>query len=248
LENQRKSESNQTAGQAKREQRKEKILDSAAELMLRWGYNKTTIDDIARSAGVAKATIYLYWKTREDLFVTLMKREFIHLIKDIQELIQSDPEGGTIHGFIKHSMLVTLKNPLMKAVFLRDTDLVGEWLHKEYSSEAFAQQIAPSIAIIEHFQSRGMIREDIDAYKLIYMLDSVSMGFLVIDQYMPEGFTFSDEEKAEMTSEAIRKIIEPPSSTSQMDEQAKKEIANGFISALDMALAIWDKKGQEEDT
>ena len=40
---------------SKREQRAERILDAAAELMLRWGYNNTTIDDIARLAGVAKS-------------------------------------------------------------------------------------------------------------------------------------------------------------------------------------------------
>ena len=118
-----------------REQRAERILDAAAELMLRWGYNKTTIDDIVRLAGVPKGTIYLHWKTREELFLALMEREYTRLIRDTQQRIASDPDGGTMWGITKHAMLATMKRPLMKAVMLRDTDLMGEWLHKEYAKK-----------------------------------------------------------------------------------------------------------------
>ncbi len=57
---------------SRRQERADRILDAAAELILRWGYRKTTIDDIAKQAGVAKGTIYLHWKTREDLFMALI--------------------------------------------------------------------------------------------------------------------------------------------------------------------------------
>ena len=50
---------------SKRQVRAERILDAAATLVERWGYHKTTIDDIAKQAGVAKGTIYLHWKTRD---------------------------------------------------------------------------------------------------------------------------------------------------------------------------------------
>src|SRR5437764_14821899 len=83
----RKGGQGQIEERSKREQRANRILDAAAELMLRWGYNKTTIDDIARYAGVAKGTIYLHWKTREDLFTALMKREYIRLVEDVQQRI-----------------------------------------------------------------------------------------------------------------------------------------------------------------
>src|SRR6266540_7253755 len=59
----------------KRLERAHRILDAAFTLILRWGYNKTIIDDIARQAGVAKGTIYLHWKTREELFTSLVHRE-----------------------------------------------------------------------------------------------------------------------------------------------------------------------------
>jgi len=245
LASQRKGEQGQIEERSKREQRAERILDAAAELMLRWGYNKTTIDDIARYAGVAKGTIYLHWKTREDLFTALMRREYIRLVEDVQQRISGDPEGGTLHGITKHSMLATMKSPLMKAVLLRDTDLLGEWMRKEYASPSFSEQIAQSLALFELFRGRGVVRDDIDVRKQVYMLDAITMGFLLIDQYMPDDFKYSDEEIAEMTAETIKRAFEP---SQQPDEKTKQEISNTAISSLDNILAIRNRIDQEEDT
>ena len=246
---QRTSERGRTKERSRREQREqraERILDAAAELMLRWGYNKTTIDDIVRLAGVPKGTIYLHWKTREDLFLALMEREYTRLMQDIQQRIASDPDGGTLRGITKHSMLATMKSPLMKAVMLRDTDLMGEWLHKEYASASFVQQLAQPFALLEHYQARGVVRNDIDVRKMVYMLKAISIGFLVIDQYMPGEFKYTDEEIAEMTAEAVQRTCAP--SNAQPDEKTKQELANNFIASLDNVLAIRSSRDEEEET
>ncbi len=249
MASQRKSEHGQIEERSMREQRADRILDAAAALMLRWGYNKTTIDDIVRLAGVAKGTIYLHWKTREDLFLALMRREYVRLMEDIQQRIASSPEGGTLHGITKHTMLATMKSPLMKAVLLRDTDLLGEWMRKEYASETFSQQIAQSLALLELFRTRGVVRDDRAVRKQVYMLDAITLGFLLIDQYMPDDFKYSDEEVADMTAEAVKRTFEPSRpSDSQPDEKTKQEIANSFISSLDNILALRSRIDQEEAT
>jgi AcrR family transcriptional regulator len=245
LASQRRGEQGQIEERSKREQRADRILDAAAELMLRWGYNKTTIDDIARYAGVAKGTIYLHWKTREDLFLALMKREYIRLAEDIQRRIANDPEGGTLHGMTKHSMLATMKSPLMKAVLLRDTDLLGEWIRKEYASPSYSEQIAQSLALIELFRSRGVVRDDIDVRRQAYMLDAITIGFLVIDHYMPDDFKYSDEEIVEMTAEAVERVFAPPQ---QPDEKTKQEISDTLISTFDDIIALRTRIDQEEAT
>src|SRR2546429_7578253 len=94
-----------------RQERADRILDAAAELILRWGYRKTTIDDIARQAGVAKGTLYLHWKTREELVAALLKREKGELAEDIKERIILYPEGGTLRGILKHYAPGLMKSP-----------------------------------------------------------------------------------------------------------------------------------------
>ena len=81
------------------------------------------------------------------------------------------------------------------------------------------------------------------------MLDAISMGFLVIDQYMPDDFKFSDEEIVEMTAEVVERTFAPsPSSAPPPDEKTKQEISNTLISALDTVLAIRNRIDQEDAT
>ena len=45
----------------KPEERAGRILDAAAELLLRWGYKRVSIEEIARHAGIGKGTVYLHF-------------------------------------------------------------------------------------------------------------------------------------------------------------------------------------------
>lgn len=56
----------------KRLQRRGRIIEAAKRLFLRYGYKKTTLDDIAREAGVGKATLYHYVSGKEELLEELV--------------------------------------------------------------------------------------------------------------------------------------------------------------------------------
>lgn len=51
---------------------REELKATAITLFNRKGYVATTIADITRTAGYAKGTFYLYWKSKEDLFLMIM--------------------------------------------------------------------------------------------------------------------------------------------------------------------------------
>ncbi|QDL55567.1 TetR/AcrR family transcriptional regulator [Rhodoferax aquaticus] len=50
------------------------ILDAAERLFVRYGYRKSSMDDVAREAGIAKGTVYLYYAGKEALFRALLER------------------------------------------------------------------------------------------------------------------------------------------------------------------------------
>ncbi|KZD05331.1 TetR/AcrR family transcriptional regulator [Oceanibaculum pacificum] len=54
--------------------RLDQVADAARRLFARYGYKRTSMDDIAREAGVAKATLYLHFKGKEDVFRTVLAR------------------------------------------------------------------------------------------------------------------------------------------------------------------------------
>ena len=55
--------------------RAEAILDPAEQLFIQFGYRRTTMDDVARRAGVAKGTLYLYFESKADLFRAMQSRD-----------------------------------------------------------------------------------------------------------------------------------------------------------------------------
>jgi AcrR family transcriptional regulator len=67
------------------EQTRERILRAAGKLIGSVGYRKTTITEIARLAGIGKATVYLYFEDKQDLFTFLVRRE----TRKILELIEA---------------------------------------------------------------------------------------------------------------------------------------------------------------
>src|SRR6267378_4104016 len=61
-------------GRNKSEDTAEKILFAAIQRFSKFGYRRTSINDVAEEAGLARATVYLYWKRKQDLFVAGLER------------------------------------------------------------------------------------------------------------------------------------------------------------------------------
>ena len=192
----------------RRQARAHRILDAAGALILRWGYNKTTIDDIARQAGVAKGTIYLHWKTREELFTALMQRERLVLAEDLKRRIAADPAGATLRGMLKHSALALMQRPLLKAVLLRDMDVIGKLAHSHHSSEAYAERLTGFTTYLEFLRDHDLVRTDLSLRAQVYMLSAIFLGFFLVAPLLPGELTLSDEEIAELLAETVHRTLE----------------------------------------
>ncbi|MEA5078147.1 MAG: TetR/AcrR family transcriptional regulator [Anaerolineaceae bacterium] len=64
--------------------KREIVLDAAYKTFLSEGFEKTSIDKIARAANIGKGSVYLYFKSKEELFITLMEeKSFLPKLKEI---------------------------------------------------------------------------------------------------------------------------------------------------------------------
>lgn len=61
-------------------------MDVARRLFYEKGYYRTTVDDIAREAGVAKGTVYLYFNSKVELLLAIIETEHVKLLDFLQEL------------------------------------------------------------------------------------------------------------------------------------------------------------------
>ncbi len=65
--------------------KREAILDIATGLFARYGFRKTSVADIIRGAGVARATVYKYFSTKEDIFHAVIRREMEDMLCRVRE-------------------------------------------------------------------------------------------------------------------------------------------------------------------
>ncbi|HLZ61703.1 MAG TPA: helix-turn-helix domain-containing protein [Ktedonosporobacter sp.] len=231
------------AEMSRREARAHRILDAAATLILRWGYQKTTLDDVSRQAGVAKATIYLHWKTREDLFAALIRREKLALAEDLKQSLANDPEGATLRGLFKHSALVLMQRPLLKAVLLRDMDVLGKLASSERSSAAHEERLLGFKTYLELLREHGLVRSDLDLRAQVYILSAVFTGFFLVAPLMPEEFMLPDEELAELLAETVHRTLEPAHGFPRDDVQMA---SRAFTRYMDRSMASAREQFQQE--
>lgn len=71
-----------------------KIIRAGLKVFIKKGYFKATVDDIAKEAGVAKGTVYLYFKDKPSLYISTIDEHFNGAIRFLQD-IQQEPISNT---------------------------------------------------------------------------------------------------------------------------------------------------------
>lgn len=73
-----------------KEARTKAILDTAARLFSEKDFHTVTVDDIAERVGLAKGTLYLYFKNKDDLFYSIVQDKTTELFKRLRDAVQED--------------------------------------------------------------------------------------------------------------------------------------------------------------
>jgi AcrR family transcriptional regulator len=65
------------------DQRKDQILNAAEQVFTKKGLDQTRMDDIAEETGLSKGTLYLYFKSKDDLIIAILERIFQGVFKQL---------------------------------------------------------------------------------------------------------------------------------------------------------------------
>ncbi|HEY3842311.1 MAG TPA: TetR/AcrR family transcriptional regulator [Acidimicrobiales bacterium] len=98
------------------------VMDAAASCYLRFGVAKTTAADIARAAGISRATLYRRFGTHESIFLALLTRESAAMAADAEVYLArfSDPRDRILEGML-FSIKEIGRRPVHAAVFGGDS-------------------------------------------------------------------------------------------------------------------------------
>lgn len=71
-----------------------RILDATARLLARYGYSKTTIDDVAREADIGKGTVYLHFASKEAIVLSLVDRAVREVLDELRTIAADDASAS----------------------------------------------------------------------------------------------------------------------------------------------------------
>jgi len=158
-------------------ERKQTILDAAAELLLRHGYNKTTMSDIADGVDLNRALIYLHFPSKDELVEALIVREMSMYAEAWRKQLDADPLGGTVAS-VHRGMLHALKPfPLMVAIVTRDEEIFGKYLRKP---DNLFTRLPENLTLefLQAMQEGGAVRQDVNVVAMAFIMDSLTPAIL----------------------------------------------------------------------
>ena len=139
---------------------KEKIVQAAIATFSKYGYDKTRMDDIAKSAKLGKGTLYLYFKSKEELFYAIsennikeLKEQLSKLFSKKEDLVHDaekfyDQYRNLIHDSEKVSFEMiaeSSRNPkLRKALYeqrMKVYDIVIDYLRRQIEKGFFRKDM-----------------------------------------------------------------------------------------------------------
>lgn len=81
---------------------KEKLVESARVLIAENGYNNTKVEDITQKAEVAKGTFYIYFKTKEEIFLEILSEIFKKMNERVESIKFTKDLKGNLRSFISY--------------------------------------------------------------------------------------------------------------------------------------------------
>ncbi len=182
-----------------KENRRESILSAAETVMSTHGIHGLSIDLIANETQLAKGTIYLYFKSKEEIMAQLTLKARLLLLKEFRTIEQNDENGlEKVKSIVKANYLFFKKHPLSYDLFsfyeANNRFVETEELYK--ASEDIAKVV---IGITEKAQKEGFINPNLDPDSFTWCLYGMTVGVLQLAKVRGESI----KEHMDISEESI---------------------------------------------
>ena len=148
--------------QTKAEDKHKRILDAAIKVFARNGFYSSKVSEIAREAGVADGTIYLYFKNKDDILISLFEEEMEKIIQNMkQEIDREEDPLEKLKRFAVVQLNSKKENPDLAAIMEVELRQSSKFM-KEYVNRKFIEYLKIVGSIIKEGQAKGIIKKEID--------------------------------------------------------------------------------------
>jgi len=166
--------------------RRRAIVDAAIEIFAERGFHSARVSDIASAAGVADGTIYLYFRSKDDILITIFEEKMAEMIRWMQDaLAPCNHWEERLRVFSTKHLDVVEQNPSLASVLQVELRLSNKFM-KEYVPRRLQAYLDLVGDILIEGQKLGQIRADVNPVivrrALFGALDEIAMQWVLSDR------------------------------------------------------------------
>jgi AcrR family transcriptional regulator len=102
-----------------------RTMSITRDMLMVHGYKRTTIEEIARRAGIGKGTVYLHWRTKDELVEDLIQQELAGIFGGLLADTRRDHRACMLHHVIYSIFTTAERYPLFRAFYTGDRETLG---------------------------------------------------------------------------------------------------------------------------
>lgn len=139
-----------------------RIMQAALKVFARKGFYTSRVSEIAKEAGVADGTIYLYFKNKDDILISIFEEEMERMIKSMKDEIDKvEDTCEKIKVFaLKHLNMISETQDWAEVVQVELRQ--SSKFMREYVNELYVRYLNIFASIIREGQEKGIFRDDIN--------------------------------------------------------------------------------------
>ncbi|HEY4421202.1 MAG TPA: TetR/AcrR family transcriptional regulator [Pseudonocardia sp.] len=214
--------------------RMERVLDTAADLLVRWGYQRVTIDEVARHAGIGKGTVYLHFRTKEALFLTVLLRAQRQIVAAMADRMEADPGEVLPSRLLRGLYLVLSNDAIARVLYLGDPEVLGRLAHE--AEDTLGGLVSRRQEMLGDYlrllRAAGCLRSDLRPEELHYLLSAIGAGFFFVGGMPGGGPDLDVETRADLLQHAIATAIEVPDPSAAELARVAPAVAERYRSLI----------------
>jgi len=159
-------------------ERRESVLNAAAEVFGAHGFKAARVDDIAARAGVSKGLVYVFFKHKRGLFEAALKQELLEWMQAAAQFAEgSDNPLQALERLFTGVFSVLQDKPLLRAALAGDPSELGRYL--PVLRRLNGRRRRQVVALLEAGVSSGVFRHGLDVLRTADIIDSLHRSYIL---------------------------------------------------------------------
>jgi TetR/AcrR family fatty acid metabolism transcriptional regulator len=158
--------------------KRERILDAAERIFARHGFFAAKVSDVAKEAGVADGTIYLYFKSKDDLLISLFGRRMQQLNAALRTAIAGKSPRDQLRAFVRTYLQLVHDEPSAAEVLTIELRQSSKFM-KEYDNVELADFLRMLAGIVAAAGLDDAVPAHVGARMIFGVLDELTIAWVL---------------------------------------------------------------------